>query len=109
MTNAVTRTELIDTLEMMLRLIEGEDLDEKFGGEAEIVRDVIARTETEDVYDGTTCPNCGSVNIKGDAFDPQEGPRLAYSRSCNCGDCWATWFEELTVTGYDGLTLWEDK
>ena len=39
--------ELLETCEMMLRLIEGEDLDEKFDGEATILRDIIAKAKGE--------------------------------------------------------------
>lgn len=73
------------------------------------VEAVIARADMTDRYNGTACPNCGSRNIGGSGIDPQDGPRLAYDRSCDCKSCNATWFEELTVTDYDGLVLWEDK
>lgn len=60
-----------------------------------------AETAHKMKYDGSTCPNCGSENINGDTIDPQ-GASKAY-RNCDCGNCSATWTEELTVTGYDGL------
>ena len=36
---------LLDTCEMMLRLMEGENLDEKFDGETEILRDAVKRAK----------------------------------------------------------------
>jgi len=40
-------TELLEACEMSLRILEGENLDEKFDGEAEVLRDVIARAKGE--------------------------------------------------------------
>jgi hypothetical protein len=37
--------ELLEACKMMLRLMEGENLDEKFDGEAEILRDAILKAE----------------------------------------------------------------
>ena len=37
--------DLLEACEMMLRLIEGENLDEKFDGETEVLRDAIAKAE----------------------------------------------------------------
>lgn len=36
---------LLDACKMMLRLLEGENLDEKFDGEAEVLRDAITKAE----------------------------------------------------------------
>lgn len=40
-----TAPDLLAACEMMLRLMEGENLDEKFDGEAEVLRDAIAKTK----------------------------------------------------------------
>ena len=36
---------LYEALKMMLRLIEGENLDEKFDGEAEVLREALAQAD----------------------------------------------------------------
>lgn len=37
--------EMLEALRMMLRLMEGENLDEQFDGEAEVLRDALAKAE----------------------------------------------------------------
>ena len=42
-----TSPEMLLTLEMMLRLIEGEELEERYDGETTILRDIIAQAKGE--------------------------------------------------------------
>lgn len=65
--------------------------------------EVTHTTMTEEEYaaaGGVRCPKCGSQNLSGDSFDTWAG---GASQSIGCGDCWAEWTDEYTLTRYSDL------
>lgn len=65
--------------------------------------EVTHTTMTSDEYvalGGVRCPHCGSDNLNGGSFDVSAG---AVYQNIDCGDCWAEWTDEYTLTRYSDL------
>ena len=83
MAGEATYAALLDTCKMMLRLVEGENLDEKFGGEATILRDVIARSDGISNDGDRICMRCEGL---GWVLDPDE-PEISEDAQIPCPNC----------------------
>lgn len=53
---------------------------------------------TNKVYDGTTCPHCGSLEITGDGIEQCDGERAV--ENIECAGCGAQWADQYKLQGF---------